>query len=141
LVAREAGMSLPVLFEMHGEAYFRKLERQVLRKLLDTTAAAVVATGGSIVTDPETFALLRRRALTVWLRAQPRDHWMRVVAQGDVRPMKGRANAMAELTTLLRTRKPLYAKAEHVVDTSGVPLAEAAERVLQAAQEGLAREP
>ncbi len=136
LVAQEAGMSIPVIFEMHGEAYFRKLERRTLRKFLDSTPAAVLATGGSIVTDAETFSLLRRRALTVWLRAQPRDHWTRVVAQGDLRPMKGRTDAMAELSSLLKARKSLYAQADRIVDTSGVSLAEAARRVLEAAAQG-----
>ena len=54
-------MSLGTLFEMHGEAYFHRLERATLKKLLDESGkrGAVLATGGSIVSDPETFALLR----------------------------------------------------------------------------------
>jgi XRE family transcriptional regulator, aerobic/anaerobic benzoate catabolism transcriptional regulator len=132
LVAREAGMDLSTIFEIHGDAYFRRLERECLKKLLDTRDAAVVATGGSIVTAPETFELLRLRTTTVWLKANPRDHWDRVVAQGDARPMKNRANAMSELKALLQARRPLYALADHVVDTSGVSLHDAAARVLAA---------
>ncbi len=130
LVAREAGMALPLIFEMHGEDYFRRLERQSLRKLLDGSPSCVVATGGSIVTDPETYELLRRRAVTIWLRAEAKDHWDRVVAQGDARPMKDRANAMSELKSLLRARKPLYAQAEHVIETSGVPRERVADQVI-----------
>jgi XRE family transcriptional regulator, aerobic/anaerobic benzoate catabolism transcriptional regulator len=129
LVAKEAGMSLPTLFEIHGEEYFRKVERQVLRHLLESGQAAVVATGGSLVTDPETYALLRKRAVTVWLKAEADQHWRRVVAQGDLRPMKDRSNAMNELRALLKKRTPLYSQADHVVDTSGVDLEEAARRV------------
>jgi XRE family aerobic/anaerobic benzoate catabolism transcriptional regulator len=125
-------MSLTTIFEMHGEAYFRRLERQALRRILDLGTPCVLATGGSLVTDAETYALLRRRAVTVWLRAEARDHWARVVAQGDVRPMKDRANAMSELKALLRTRKALYAMAEHEVETSGVSVEEATRRVLEA---------
>jgi XRE family aerobic/anaerobic benzoate catabolism transcriptional regulator len=134
LVAREAGMSLDTIFEIHGEAYFRRLERETLEKLLDETGAkgVVVATGGSIVNDAETFALLRRKTTTLWLKARAQDHWDRVVAQGDARPMKGRANAMSELKALLRERKPLYAQADYVVDTSSEPLEETVERVLGA---------
>jgi XRE family aerobic/anaerobic benzoate catabolism transcriptional regulator len=134
LVAREAGMSLDTIFEMHGEAYFHRLERETLRKLLDESASrgAVLATGGSIVTDPETFGLLKQRTLTLWLKARPRDHWDRVVAQGDVRPMRGRANAMNELKALLRAREPLYAQAAHVIDTSSDEVDETLERVLGA---------
>jgi XRE family aerobic/anaerobic benzoate catabolism transcriptional regulator len=134
LVAREAGMALETIFEMHGEAYFHHLERETLRKLLAESdrKGAVIATGGSIVTDRETFALLKERTVTLWLKARPRDHWDRVVAQGDARPMRGRANAMSELKALLRERTPLYAQASHVVDTSSVGLDETVERVLKA---------
>jgi XRE family transcriptional regulator, aerobic/anaerobic benzoate catabolism transcriptional regulator len=135
LVAKEAGMSLPTLFEIHGEEYFRKVERQVLRHLLDSGQAAVVATGGSLVTDPEAYALLKKRAITVWLKAEADEHWRRVVGQGDLRPMKDRSNAMNELRALLKKRTPLYAQADHVVDTSGVDLEEAARRVFEVARE------
>jgi XRE family aerobic/anaerobic benzoate catabolism transcriptional regulator len=132
LVAREAGMPLATIFEMHGEAWFRRLEHNVLRAFLDAYPAAVLATGGSIVTAPDTFTLLRRRATTVWLKARPQDHWDRVLRQGDLRPMRNRANAMAELKALLRTRKPLYALSDYVVDTSSATLEEAAARVVAA---------
>lgn len=132
LVAREAGMALSTIFEMHGEAYFRKVERDALRKFLDANDAAVLATGGSIVTSPETFELLRHRTTTVWLKARAHDHWDRVVQQGDVRPMKNRANAMSELQALLRARKPLYAQAEHIVDTSAMSIEDATRRIVAA---------
>jgi XRE family aerobic/anaerobic benzoate catabolism transcriptional regulator len=79
----------------------------------------VLATGGGIVTSGETFALLRRSAVTVWLRARPEDHWNRVVRQGDRRPMANHPQAMADLRTLLALREPLYASAAHTVETSG----------------------
>ncbi len=134
LVAREAGMSLGTIFEMHGEAYFHRLERETLKKLLDDAGyrGAVLATGGSIVSDAETFALLKKRTLTLWLKARARDHWDRVVAQGDVRPMRDRTNAMSELRSLLKARKDLYAQAAHAIDTSSMDLDEAVERVVQA---------
>jgi XRE family aerobic/anaerobic benzoate catabolism transcriptional regulator len=134
LVAREAGMPLSTIFEMHGEAWFRKLENEVLRAFLDEHPAAVLATGGSLVTAPETYALLRKRTITVWLRARPEDHWNRVLRQGDARPMRNRANAMAELKVLLRTRRPLYALADHVVDTSSESYEETAARIATAVQ-------
>lgn len=133
LIAREAGMTLSTIFEMHGEAYFRRVEREALRRFLDETPRAVLATGGSLVTDAQTFEMLRRRTLTVWLKARARDHWDRVVAQGDGRPMRDRANAMSELTELLRARKPLYSLASQVVDTSSMSLEEATSRIVSIA--------
>ena len=78
----------------------------------------VLATGGGIVTSPQTYALLKQAAVTVWLRATPEDHWNRVVRQGDRRPMADHPQAMADLRALLAAREPLYATADHVIDTS-----------------------
>jgi XRE family aerobic/anaerobic benzoate catabolism transcriptional regulator len=116
-IERAAGMTLGELFALHGEAYYRRLERETLMALLAEPGGVVVATGGSIVNDRETFRLLRRRAVTVWLRARPEDHWNRVVAQGDRRPMAEHPHAMEELRALLAARERHYAEAEHVVDT------------------------
>jgi XRE family aerobic/anaerobic benzoate catabolism transcriptional regulator len=129
LVAREAGMSLSTIFELHGENYFRNVEREALKKFLDSHERAVIATSGSIVTAKETYALLRRRTSTVWLKARASDHWSRVVAQGDGRPMRDRANAMSELKALLKSRTPLYAQADVTIDTSTLAIDDAVEKV------------
>lgn len=118
VIQREAQMTLSSIFEIHGEAYYRSLEREVLRRILDGGKPVVLATGGSIVTDAETWRLLRERARTVWLKASPREHWDRVVAQGDVRPMRGRPRAMNELKQLLAHRSPLYAQANVTIETT-----------------------
>ncbi|HQY61278.1 MAG: helix-turn-helix domain-containing protein [Myxococcales bacterium] len=117
-IAERAAMSLGMVFEMHGEAYFRRLEREVLTDFLAEGRPAVLATGGSLVTARDTYATLRRETHTVWLRARAEDHFRRVVAQGDGRPMKGRDDAMNELRALLRERAPLYGAAELTVDTA-----------------------
>ena len=130
VVARDAGMSLATIFELHGEAYFRRIERDSLRAFLEENPRAILATSGSIVSDTETFAYLRAHSVTVWLKADASDHWDRVVAQGDGRPMKDRPAAMTELRSLLKARRPLYAQAEYVVDTSGVTLDDAVRRVV-----------
>ena len=69
--------------------------------------------------DPETFDLLKRRATTVWLRAKPEDHWSRVVAQGDTRPMANNAQAFRDLGAILEQRERLYRQAQVTVETSG----------------------
>ncbi len=118
-IEEAAGLSLGDVFTLHGEAYYRRIEREVLTQLLEAGTPFVLATGGSIVNDPTSFALLRSRCRTVWLRARPEDHWNRVVAQGDQRPMAENPHAFAELRALLAAREKLYARAEHTVDTSG----------------------
>jgi XRE family aerobic/anaerobic benzoate catabolism transcriptional regulator len=117
-IERAAGLSLAAIFELHGEGYYRRLERETLATLLASGGGMVLATGGSIVNDKETFKLLRRRASTVWLKARAEDHWDRVIVhQGDRRPARSR-DAMAELRALLTARERLYGEAEHVLDTS-----------------------
>jgi XRE family aerobic/anaerobic benzoate catabolism transcriptional regulator len=120
LVARAAGLPLTMLFELHGEAYYRRLSRETLRRFLDASPPAVLATGGSLVNDREALRLLEEAALTVWLRARPEDHWNRVVEQGDRRPMAQNPHAFAELRALLAAREPLYARAALTVDTSAI---------------------
>ncbi len=134
LIVREAQMPLASLFELHGEAHYRTLEREVLRRLLAQGKPMVVATGGSIVTDPETWALLRGRTLTIWLKATSKDHWSRVVKQGDVRPMRDRPRAMNELRALLSNRAPLYEMADAIVPTSGKTLESVVANVLDVAR-------
>jgi XRE family transcriptional regulator, aerobic/anaerobic benzoate catabolism transcriptional regulator len=116
--SRIADLSLTELFSLHGEDYYRRLERETLQNVLAERRAIVLATGGGIVTSPETFAMLRRSATTVWLRARPEDHWNRVVRQGDRRPMADHPQAMADLRSLLASREPLYAMADHIIDTA-----------------------
>jgi shikimate kinase/acetolactate synthase regulatory subunit len=80
-------ISLAEVFALHGEAYYRRLERAALDRILAEGRPVVLATGGGLPTTPATYARLRAEALTVWLRATPEDHWNRVVQQGDRRPM------------------------------------------------------
>lgn len=130
LVERAAGLPLAELFAVHGEAYYRRIEREALARLLAEPGSFVLAVGGSLVTDPATFGMLASATTTVWLKAKPSEHMNRVAEQGDRRPMTARSDAMTELKSILAARAPLYAKANHTVDTSGVAPEKVAERVV-----------
>jgi XRE family aerobic/anaerobic benzoate catabolism transcriptional regulator len=130
-VAERAGVSLAQIFELHGLAYYRRLSREELERLFADGTPAIVATGGGVVADHATFDRLRSAALTIWLKAKPQDHWSRVVAQGDARPMANRSGAMNELRALLRARRALYERSEHVVDTSALGLDRSIDRVVR----------
>ena len=118
-VEKAADMSLGEIFSLYGDAYYRRLERDTLAQLLAEGRPMVLATGGGIVTSPDTYAMLKQSAVTVWLRATPEDHWNRVVRQGDRRPMADHPEAMADLRALLASRESLYASADHTIETSG----------------------
>jgi XRE family aerobic/anaerobic benzoate catabolism transcriptional regulator len=124
VVERMAGCDVAEIHSLYGAAAFRRYE---LRALEDTIAAherAVIATGGGLVTEPATYDFLRSRCFTVWLRASPDDHMKRVIAQGDLRPMAGNAEAMDDLKRILATREGDYARADLTVDTSAQPMAQ-----------------
>jgi len=119
IVEKNGGMALGELFEMFGQETFRRLERAALEEVLQQHPAFVLSTGGSIVTEPGTFELLLTSCFTVWVRAAPDEHMQRVIDQGDLRPMANNTRAMDDLVSILKSREPLYAKADIVLDTAG----------------------
>ncbi|MGH8676996.1 MAG: helix-turn-helix transcriptional regulator [Burkholderiales bacterium] len=118
-IEREAGTSLSEIFLLYGQAGYRRYERRCLEKVLDQNGRCVIATGGSIVSEPATYDLLLSSCFTVWLKALPEEHMARVVAQGDTRPMAGHVEAMEDLRRILAGRSMLYGQADLVVDTAG----------------------
>ena len=118
-VERLSGMALGEIFQLYGQAAFRRYERRSLEQIVERHERAVIATGGSLVSEPATFDLLLSTCFTVWLKAAPEEHMARVVAQGDLRPMAENAEAMADLRRIVAGRAALYAKADVAVDTQG----------------------
>jgi XRE family aerobic/anaerobic benzoate catabolism transcriptional regulator len=117
-VEREAGTSLSEIFLLYGQAGYRRYERRCLENVVKNNERAIIATGGSIVSEPGTYDLLLSTCRTVWLKAQPEEHMARVVAQGDTRPMTGNREAMEDLHRILRGRNALYGRADVTIDTA-----------------------
>src|SRR2546423_6448943 len=86
-IERQSGIDLSHLFELFGQEVFRRNERTALEAILHHHPRFVLATGGSLVTEPGTFELLSSSCRTVWLKADPEEHMRRVIEQGDLRPM------------------------------------------------------
>lgn len=118
-IAREAGMSPSEIFLLYGPTGYRGIERRCLQRIVSMQNDIVMSIGGGVVSDPETYQLLLANCYTIWIKASPSEHMSRVIAQGDMRPMKGNAQAMDELKGILVAREPLYSRADTVVDTSG----------------------
>ena len=118
-VEREAGTSLSEIFLLYGQQGYRRYERRCLENLLRECDRCVIATGGSMVSEPGTYDLLLSTCFTVWLKASPEEHMARVVAQGDTRPMAGNVEAMDDLRRILDGRAVLYGQADATVDTAG----------------------
>lgn len=118
-IEQHAGMPLAEIFSLGGQATYRRLEREALRSVLASGERAVMAVGGSLVSEPEAFADLLAGAVTVWVQAAPHVHMERVLAQGDSRPMADNPDAMTDLKRILGERAALYARADESLDTSG----------------------
>lgn len=117
-IEAEAGAPLNAIFDLYGQPAFRRFERRCLERVLEQHPRAVIATGGGLVSDPATFERLLANCFTIWIKATPAEHMERVIAQGDMRPMANNREAMADLRNILRTRDPLYSKADAQVDTT-----------------------
>lgn len=131
-VEEHAGLSLGELFDLHGPDAFRRHEAEALEQVLGEGDRLVLATGGSLVTHARTFARLLETCRTVWLRAAPEEHFARVLAQGDRRPMHARPRAMDELRALLDERALQYARCELTLATSGRAPAELVRELVRA---------
>jgi XRE family aerobic/anaerobic benzoate catabolism transcriptional regulator len=118
-VERATGLPLTEIFGLYGQSGYRRIERRCLEEVITDNTKAVLAVGGGIVADDESYKLLLANCFTVWLRASPEEHMARVRAQGDLRPMAGHAEAMEELKRILASRESAYGQADAVVDTSG----------------------
>jgi XRE family aerobic/anaerobic benzoate catabolism transcriptional regulator len=130
-IEREAGTSMNEILLLHGQGGYRRYERRALFRIAEDHADGVVmTTGGSIVSERETFDLLQSRFYCVWLKANPEEHMSRVVAQGDMRPFDATrgengqtaqgamVEAMEDIRRILASREALYARADAVVDTA-----------------------
>jgi XRE family transcriptional regulator, aerobic/anaerobic benzoate catabolism transcriptional regulator len=133
-IERIAGASLAEIFDLYGQAAYRRYERRALEAVLESHDRAVIATGGSIVSEAGTYDLLLTACYTIWLMAAPEEHMSRVVAQSDLRPIAGNDEAMADLRRILAGREALYAKADGQVDTTGATIAASLKRLKAAVQ-------
>ena len=136
LIEQESGVSLSVIFDLYGQSGFRRLERRVLDQVIERYPRFVLATGGSLVSEPATFERLLTMCFTVWLRATPEEHMQRVIAQGDMRPMADNRESMSDLRRILDVREPLYRKADATIDTSGGSVEATVERLARACSLG-----
>ena len=140
LIEQESGLTLSLIFDFRGQSGFRQLERQCLEDVIQRYPRFVIATGGSLVSEPGTFERLLSGCFTVWLRASPEEHMQRVIAQGDMRPMSNNRDAMSDLRRILAEREVLYSKADIQVDTAGRTFEESIETLIQALRDTPVRE-
>jgi shikimate kinase len=122
-----AGETIEEIFERRGESVFREGERKVIARLL-ANPVHVLATGGGAFMDPGTRALIRERAISIWLRAGL-DLLVARVSRRSNRPLL-KQDPRATLAQLIERRYPVYAEADITVETVDGPPEMTLERVL-----------
>ena len=114
-----AGMSIPDIFEAHGEPQFRDGEARVIARLLDS-GPAVLATGGGAFMREETRSRIEAKAVSIWLKADA-DIIMRRVKRRADRPLLQTADPAATVGRLMREREPVYRHADLTIWSRDVP--------------------
>ena len=129
-IEEAAGETIEEIFRNRGEATFRDGERRVIARLLGRPTH-ILATGGGAFMDPSTRAAIRRRGVSVWLRADL-DVLMARVSRRSNRPLLKEPDPRAVMAALIERRHPIYAEADVVVDSSEGPPDQTATRVIAA---------
>lgn len=127
MLQRRVCHSIPTIFRLYGEGTFRAHETAVLKGL--SPAAAVVSTGGGIVTRPENWTELRRLGTVAYLRATPDGLIARLTLSRKKRPLLMDECWEDDVRRILASRAALYEQADLIVDVDGLEIVEAAERL------------
>jgi shikimate kinase len=130
-IERAAGLSIPDIFALRGEAEFREGERRVIARLLDDPPH-VLATGGGAFVNPDTRALMQAKsAVSIWLKADP-EVLARRVGRKDNRPLLRGKDARVVLTELLAAREPSYSQADLIIESNDGPHQHTVDAILAA---------
>ena len=129
-IERAAGLSIPDIFALRGEAEFREGERRVIARLLDEPPH-VLATGGGAFVNADTRALVKQKAVSIWLKADP-EVLARRVGRKDNRPLLRGKDPRVVLTELLAAREPSYSQADFTIESNDGPHQHTVEAVLAA---------
>ena len=126
-----AGMSTSEIFSLSGQNGYMRLEEKALMQSLKRYNQCVLETGGSIVMEPKLLSTLLTTCFVVWLHARPDEYMRRLIAQGDVRPMENRADAVSDLSRILSERDEFYSKSHASIDTNGKTIEDCVDELIQ----------
>jgi shikimate kinase len=114
-----AAMTIPEIFETHGEPHFRDGEARVIARLLDG-GTKVLATGGGAFMREETRDRIREKAISMWLEAEADVILRRVKRRAD-RPLLKTPDPAGTIARLIAERYPLYREADITIASRDVP--------------------
>lgn len=115
LIEEQAGRSIPIIFKRFGEAYFREIEKDVVRKLV-RKQGVILDCGGGVIVDPFNVVRLRKNGILIYLKASPRFLYQNI--KGRKRPLLNLRDPLKIIKRMLSLRKPLYeASADYIIDS------------------------
>lgn len=135
LIVERAGMSIPEIFEQHGEEYFRKLETEVMSHLIATDSQKqVISTGGGLPINPENRELLKKLGYVVWLQASV-DCVLERTKSSSERPLLQTENPREAITQLLAEREDIYKDCSNlVIATDELSIADTTHGIIESAR-------
>ena len=116
-IEKKAGMKINEILELGGQNMYRRLEYSVINSLSKNNKKLIILTGGSMVSEKETFNFVLKNFFTIWIKAKPEEHMERVIKQGDLRPIGSNPKAMDDLYNILKERQIFYYQADATVST------------------------
>ena len=116
-IEKESGMQVNEIIELGGQSMYRRLEYNAIYNLSKKNQKLIILTGGSIVSERQTYDFVLNNFFTIWIKAKPKEHMERVIKQGDLRPMASNPKAMDDLNNILKERKNLYSQADVILNT------------------------
>ncbi len=136
-IVKQTGKPIAEVFRQDGEARFRELERETIRKACQQRQA-VIAIGGGALVDPQNYELLAKTGLIVCLEAKPETIYERLFREAayspetEVRPLLANDNPLERIRQLKASRQPYYANVDWTVHTDNLNISQVAEEVVRA---------
>ena len=134
-IVKLAGKSIAEVFQQDGEAKFRELEREVIKRA-SRRSHKVIATGGGAIVDSQNHAQLARKGFIVCLDAKPETIYQRLFQEGshgsEIRPLLEGDNPLERIRQLKARRQPYYDDVDLVINTDDLSISEVAGKVIRA---------
>jgi len=136
-IVKRTGKPIADIFRQNGEARFRELEREMVRKACQQRQT-VIAVGGGAIVDPQNYELLARTGLIICLEAKPETIYERLFREAadspetEVRPLLTTDNPLEHIRQLKASRQPYYANVDWTIHTDSLSISEVAREVVRA---------
>lgn len=129
IIENENKMTISDIFEEYGEAHFRELEKDLVKRISKDNSC-VISTGGGVVLDEENVKLLGKNGILISLMAREKVIYERIKNETQ-RPLLKTENILQKIKEMLDYRRPFYEKAGHCIDTSDRSKEEVVEEILE----------